>query len=101
MSVLGGNPLLLGGADAAFTTQRSVRLRSGNSAYFNRTPASAGNQQKWTLSCWHKISNVSNGFILLQQYTDGSNQSQVRFGGSAGQSRFYDLVSASFVCDIT
>ncbi len=38
MSVLGGNPLLLGSGDAAgFTTQRSVRLRSSNSANFSRT----------------------------------------------------------------
>ena len=101
MSVLGGNPLLLGGADAAFTTQRSVRLRSSASAYFNRTFTSAGNQQKWTWSSWHKIGDTSLGAILLQQYTDTANQSQARFGGSAGQSRFYDLVASSFVCDIT
>lgn len=92
----GGNP-----SAPTFPVQRSVRLRSSASAYFNRTFASAGNQQKWTWSSWHKICEITNGSILLQQYTDTSNQSQMRFGGSASQSRFYDLQGAAFVCDIT
>ena len=37
-----------------YTIQRSVRLRSSASAYFNRTPASAGNRKTWTLSTWVK-----------------------------------------------
>jgi len=32
----------------------SVRLRSSASAYFNRTPSTASNQQKWTWSGWVK-----------------------------------------------
>jgi hypothetical protein len=86
---------------SGYNISRSVRLRSSASAYFNRTFTSTGNRQKWTLSTWQKIGDVSNGSILLQQYTDESNQSQVRFGNSSGQSRFYDLVGASFVCDIS
>jgi hypothetical protein len=56
MSVLGANPLLLGGADGdqVLPIQRSVRLRSSNSAYFNRTPATAGNRKTWTWSGWVK-----------------------------------------------
>jgi hypothetical protein len=56
MSVLGANPLLLGGADGdqVLPIQRSVRLRSSNSAYFSRTPSVAGNQKTWTWSGWVK-----------------------------------------------
>jgi hypothetical protein len=34
--------------------RNSVRLRSSASAYFNRTPASAGNRKTWTWSGWVK-----------------------------------------------
>lgn len=52
MSVVNATPLLLG--DEGYQISRSVRLRSSASAYFNRTPAGAGNQQKWTWSGWVK-----------------------------------------------
>ena len=51
MSVITNN-LLQG--DEGYTISRSVRLRSSASAYFNRTPAGTGNQQKWTWSGWVK-----------------------------------------------
>ena len=37
-----------------YTIARSVRLRSSASAYFNKTPASAGNRKTWTFSFWFK-----------------------------------------------
>lgn len=45
-------PLLL--SDEGYQISRSVRLRSSASAYFSRTPASAGNRQVWTWSGWVK-----------------------------------------------
>ena len=45
----GGNP-----SGPTFPVQRSVRLRSSATAYFNRTPASAGNRKTWTWSGWVK-----------------------------------------------
>ena len=48
-SMAGSNPAL-----PTYPIQRSVRLRSSASAYFNRTPAAAGNQKTFTLSCWFK-----------------------------------------------
>jgi hypothetical protein len=39
---------------SGYTIARSVRLRSSASAYFNRTPAVAGNQKTWTWSGWVK-----------------------------------------------
>ncbi len=37
-----------------YTAQRSVRLRSGASAYFNRTPATQTSLTTWTYSTWVK-----------------------------------------------
>jgi len=52
MSVVNAIPLLLG--DEGYNISRSVRLRSSASAYFNRTPGSAGNRKTWTWSGWVK-----------------------------------------------
>lgn len=38
---------------------RSLRFNSADSAYLNRTPASAGNKQTWTLSVWMKRGGLS------------------------------------------
>jgi hypothetical protein len=55
------NELLLRTAAAAggYTIERSVRLNSADSAYFSRTPASAGNRKTWTWSGWVKRSALS------------------------------------------
>ena len=76
MSVLGGNPLLLGGADGdqVLPIQRSVRLRSSASAYFNRTPASNGNRTTWTFSCWVKRAKLGVAQDLLSYYASGLNE---------------------------
>ena len=73
MSVI-GNPLLL--SPEGYQIERSVRLRSSASAYFNRTPASAGNQRTWTWSGW-----VKRGALGVRQFITMSgvnpNPSQV------------------------
>jgi len=38
---------------------RSLRFNSADSAYLNRTPASAGNRQIWTLSFWLKRTTLA------------------------------------------
>lgn len=63
MSVI-GNPLLLGGdaGTPSYTIDRSVRLRSSASAYFNRTPASVPTSyRKTTISFWAKNIHKSDG----------------------------------------
>jgi hypothetical protein len=74
MSVLGANPLLLGGADGdqVLPIQRSVRLRSSNSAYFNRTPASAGNRTTWTWSGWVKRGKIDSGTTAYFLFSNNS-----------------------------
>lgn len=55
INVFGGgyNPLA-----PVFPVQRSVRLRSSASAYFNRTPATSGNRQIFTISFWLKRGTI-------------------------------------------
>jgi hypothetical protein len=71
MSVLQNNPFLLASGnptDPTFPVQRSVRMRSSASAYFNRTPASAGNRTTWTWSGWvkrGKIDSSGTQYFLL------------------------------------
>lgn len=58
------NPLLI--TPEGYQISRSVRLRSSASAYFNRTPAAAGNLQKYTWSGWVKRGTLpSSGNIGL------------------------------------
>jgi hypothetical protein len=41
-------------SSGGYDINNSLRLRSSASAYLNRTPASAGNRQIWTISVWVK-----------------------------------------------
>ena len=45
---------LLTRPNGGYNLTRSLRFRSSASAYFNRTPASAGNRKTWTWSGWVK-----------------------------------------------
>jgi hypothetical protein len=95
-----GNPLLLGGGD--YEISRSVRLRSSASAYFNRTPASAGDRQKWTWSGWVKLGSlVDETFVSLGttlgvnlRYASGALQSNILTVGSTTSTAVYRDPSA-------
>lgn len=76
MSVITNN-LLLG--DDGYNISRSVRLRSSASAYFNRTPASAGNRKTWTFSTWLKRGKLGADQDLLSYYTSGLSET-IRIG---------------------
>ena len=62
---------LFGGTSAAgafypTTIDQSLRFEDGDTAYLSRTPASAGNRQKFTWSGWIKRGNISQyGFIFV------------------------------------
>jgi hypothetical protein len=61
------NPLLLAtaaGAGGGYAIERSLRFNSADSAYLNRTPASAGNRKTWTWSGWVKFS-ADTGYVYL------------------------------------
>lgn len=61
-------PLLL--SPEGYQISRSVRLRSNVSAYFNRTPASAGNRTTWTWSGWVKRGKLGAGQGILGVQTN-------------------------------
>ena len=63
---------------SGYKIDRSVRLRSTASAYFNRTPASAGNRKTWTWSAWVKRGAFATQ-DLFSAYQDGNNQTLIVF----------------------
>jgi hypothetical protein len=75
MSVFGGNPLLLtsaAGGGIPSEISRSLRFNSGDSAYLNRTPASAGNRKTWTWAGWVKRSGLGTEQVV---WTAGASTS--------------------------
>jgi len=75
-SMAGSNPAL-----PTYPLQRSVRLRSSASAYFNRTPAAAGDRRTWTWSGWVKrgLLSSSASYALFSQGVDGNTYAMLRF----------------------
>ena len=74
------NPLLLASAAAADAAAagpiKSVRFNSGDSAYLNRTPSSAGNRKTWTWSAWVKRSELGRRqYLFTSGLTTGSGES--------------------------
>jgi hypothetical protein len=79
-----------------YTISRSVRFRSSASAYLNRTPASATNQQKWTWSAWVKIGDISNGSTLvLFSSGDGTTNNYCRIEIVTNQIQFINVIGGS------
>ena len=67
--------VLLGGAPSGgYQIERSLRFNSADSAYLNRTPASAGNRRTWTWSGWVKRTTLSStGTIFSAGTSSGAN----------------------------
>jgi hypothetical protein len=59
-----GNPI------TGYNINNSLRFRRSNSAYLSRTPASAGNRQKWTVSFWIKRGGLASTYAY--QYMFGA-----------------------------
>ena len=69
---------------SGYQISRSVRLRSSATAYFNRTPASAGNRKTWTWSAWVKRGDVANiQGLFLAANPDNNNQLRFLFNADA------------------
>lgn len=64
---------------------RSLRFNSADSAYLNRTPASATNRKTWTLSTWAKVSAFGSQVFILGAGVDGDNRTDIRFDGDSLQ----------------
>jgi hypothetical protein len=79
-----------------YQISRSVRLRSSASAYFNRTPASAGNRKTWTWSGWVKLGSLSTTLNILYAYSADSDSGLCQLSYQSNQLRIQGF-SASFL----
>ena len=77
MSVIGSHMLAgSSGTVGAYQVERSLRFNSADSAYLNRTPASAGNRKTWTWSGWVKRSALpTSGYSSIFGADSGSGSS--------------------------
>ena len=94
MNVMTGSSLLLN--SAGYQISRSVRLRSSASAYFNRTPASAGNRKTWTWSGWVKLGSLSTTLNLMYAYSADSDSGLCQLSFQSNQLRIQGFF-ASFL----
>ena len=79
------------GAAAGVSLQKSVRFNSGDSAYLNRTPSSAGSNTTWTLSTWVKKTGNDNHI-----FGAGAGNTPGRFGfGFNGSDKIFAFIIAS------
>lgn len=67
-------------SSGGYDINNSLRFRSSASAYLSRTPASAGNRQKWTWSAWVKLGKPSDYYALF----GSTNNCFIGYGQSTG-----------------
>jgi len=100
-------PLLL--SSDGYNLSRSVRLRSSATAYFERTPASAGSLTAWTWSGWVKRGALGVESMLFSAGTGGANPrsllsfnvttNTLDFGDNATGSLWYELITTQVFRD--
>jgi hypothetical protein len=93
MSIINSQPRIgAAGQSTGFKIERSLRFNSADSAYLNRTPASAGNRKTWTWSAWFKKSLIADNNPYLfsagasapydQLYFDTNDKLNMYAGGN-------------------
>jgi hypothetical protein len=80
---------------AGYRIDRSVRFRASASAYFNRTPASAGNRKTWTWSGWVKRGDLTGDQRLFEAYAGATSWSVIVFDATAQALRFDHRVAGT------
>ena len=65
-----------------YQISRSLRFNSADSAYLNRTPASASNRKTWTFSAWVKLSALTGNNILFSASNGSSTQFYINFSSA-------------------
>jgi hypothetical protein len=66
-------------SDGGYQIARSLRFNSADSAYLNRTPATATNRRTYTFSAWVKRSKSGDFRTIFSAATDTSNLTIIRF----------------------
>jgi hypothetical protein len=82
---------------AATQISRSLRFNSADSAYLNRTPASAGNRRTWTYSFWVKRAKFSRQ-MFLGVYTNGNDVAAIEI--ESDQIYWYDYLTSAYKYEI-
>jgi hypothetical protein len=73
-------PVGIGSAEeGGYQIERSLRFNSADSAYLNRTPASAGNLDAWTFSAWVKRSKIGISTTIFSAQSDTNNWMYIGF----------------------
>ena len=91
MSALNNSALMGASGSTGYQISRSVRLRSSASAYFSRTPASAGSLTTWTWSAWVKRGALGSNNAL---FGVSNNSDKIWF--SSDQLSFYIGAGAAY-----
>jgi hypothetical protein len=86
---------LMMGSLGGYNINRSLRFRSSATAYLNRTPASAGNQQRWTWSGWVKRGALSYIHPFLFSCHQDDNNRTVLGWYNSDQIGLYNIDAAS------
>jgi hypothetical protein len=82
MGVPGSANLMLFGGAQAYEIDQSLRFNSADSAYLNRTPASAGNRRTYTISMWVKRGKLGQSSRLFGSYTGPNSYFEAFFTSS-------------------
>ena len=89
MSLTGGSKFILTGG-ANYQIARSLRFRSGASAYLSRTPGGAGTSNKiFTISCWVKKCEFLSQQIIFATRTDDTNRDDIIFAQGSTDDTIY------------
>ncbi len=94
-NILGGAAGQTGGAAAVEGPTKSLRFNSGDSAYLNRTPSSAGNRRKWTWAGWIKRSKLGAEDGVFSSYGTAHPNTAFVFNQD-NTFQFHDFASGSF-----
>ena len=84
-------PTGIGPVTGGYQIERSLRFNSADSAYLNRTPASASNRRTWTYSFWVKRAKMSRQ-MFFGVYTSASDVAVIEI--ESDKIYWYDYLSA-------
>ena len=89
-------------ASTGYNLTRSLRFRASASAYLNRTPASAGNQNTWTWSGWVKRGALGSGQRIFGTSLTGTSDNNLGdfFFSSADKIGFFQFNAGTTYTDI-
>ena len=87
LNIAAGNPV------TGYNLSRSLRFRASASASLSRTPASAGNRQKWTWSGWIKRGALGTNNCFFSQ---GNNIFVARFNNNTDVLEVYDVTGGPY-----